>query len=597
MKLNYHRLGVYIFRKSYILLFIGCLGMCTNIVFAKHIPYLYAPAGSRYAHFDPNGVTILPDGRLIRPYGRSAPMAKWPNNMVLSPDGLTAFIASQGEGQFITRWSSDSPRITSILPPRDSTGNVESSGGGAVFSPDGKTLYWSSGETGKIYFVSVSEGRIVADVNLNAPMKGKSYKDSFATDLKVSDNGRYLYCSDVTNFRLVIVDIMKHAVVGTVDVGRYPYALAVAGSKVYVANIGLFRYQAIPPAKTGGRFQRGLSFPAFGFPSQEAINGVQFEGRHVPGLGPANSPEAFSVWGVDVSKPAEPKVISRIQTGLLIGSPTHNGICIGGSAPNFLAVRGHSLYVSDGNNDMVERIDLKSQRVIWRSRITPSPLVSHLRGVDPAGLAVSPDGSRIYAAEMGLNAIGVLNADSGRLLGEIPTAWYPYRIVISHDGRHLGVICFRGFGNGPSGGAEIPKSPFLGMKGVFTSFPVPSTVDLKRLTTQTLANNGIIDRSADRSKMASPIIPTSPGTPSKKIKYVVFITKENHTFDTIFDHIPGASSDPSLLRWGYHQTLSSPGQPTLSDVPVMTNHNELAKQFTVSDNYYMEPEYSGVGHR
>jgi hypothetical protein len=135
------------------------------------------------------------------------------------------------------------------------------------------------------------------------------------------------------------------------------------------------------------------------------------------------------------------------------------------------------------------------------------------------------------------------------------------------------------------------------MKGVFTSFPIPSTVALKELTARTLVNNGITDRSADRAKMASPIIPTTPGTASNQIKYVVFITKENHTFDTIFDHIPGASSDPSLLRWGYHQTLTSQGQPTLTNVPVMKNHNELAKQFTVSDNFYMEPEYSGVGHR
>jgi len=78
---------------------------------------------------------------------------------------------------------------------------------------------------------------------------------------------------------------------------------------------------------------------------------------------------------------------------------------------------------------------------------------------------------------------------------------------------------------------------------------------------------------------------------------VVFITKENHTFDTIFDRVPGAKHDPSLLRWGLNQTITEKGQPTLENAAVMVNHNALARQFTLSDNFYLEPEASGVGHR
>ena len=69
-------------------------------------------------------------------------------------------------------------------------------------------------------------------------------------------------------------------------------------------------------------------------------------------------PESFSVWGVDVSNPKSPKVVSRVKTGLLVGAPADNGKTVGGSAPNFLAVHGDSLYVSNGNNDMIERLDL-----------------------------------------------------------------------------------------------------------------------------------------------------------------------------------------------------------------------------------------------
>src|SRR5207253_10008267 len=156
----------------------------------------------------------------------------------------------------------------------------------------------------------------------------------------------------------------------------------------------------------------------------------------------------------------------------------------------------------------------------------------------------------------------------------------------------------QGFGNGPSAGKDRPNSPFLGMVGSLSILDVPEDHDLRRRHTPvTLLLNGILDRSPEKSLMSSPVIPQTSGVASQQIKYVVFITKENHTYDTIFDHVPGANDDPSLLRWGYHQRIAAPGQPTIEDAPVMTNHNALARQFTVSDNFYMEPEASGVGHR
>jgi len=135
------------------------------------------------------------------------------------------------------------------------------------------------------------------------------------------------------------------------------------------------------------------------------------------------------------------------------------------------------------------------------------------------------------------------------------------------------------------------------MRGVVSILDFPSDAELKTMTADMLAYNGMADRRADLEKMSSPVIPTVPGKASKEIKYVVFITKENHTYDTIFDRVPGAKHDPSLLRWGLHQKIQGKDQPTLEDVGVMVNHNALARQFTVSDNFYMEPEASGVGHR
>lgn len=580
-----------------------------SVTHSQSPPYLHAPSVDTYAAHDPSGTTVLSTGRFLKPVGQSHVVAKWPHNLVLSPDGKTAFVASEGVGQFITNWTSPNPQVVQVSSGRS---RRKSTAGGAAFSLDGKSLYWSSGESGEIFTVDVSTHAVTGTTSLNTPVAGQKFEDSFAMDLKLSSDGSYLYAADVTNFRVAVVDLAAHVVCGSVRVGRYPYALAVTGKRVYVANIGMFEYSKIPPpdhvavvkAVNGGSKggaetidPRGLTFPPFAVPSKEAREGVRREGRNIPGLGDPNVDESFSLWGVDVEQPRSPKVIAKIKTGLLVGAPSDNGRTVGGSAPNFVAIFGSSVYVSNGNNDAVQRIDLNTGKINMTARIIPSPLVAKLRGVGPSGMCISPKGDRVYVAESGLNAIGVINTATGKVIGQIPTAWYPYRVAISPDGKQLCCINFRGFGNGPTGGANVPHSPFLGMKGVFTVLDTPTNSQLPQMTADTLAYNGIVDSSADRERLSTPLIPAVPGQASKEIKYVVFITKENHTYDTIFDHIPGANDDPTLLRWGYHQKISSTGQPTLDDVAVMTNHNALAKQFTVSDNFYMEPEASGVGHR
>jgi len=564
---------------------------------ARDEPYLRAPALNEYARHDPAGVTILPNGRFLKPAGLHIPVGRWPHGLLPAPDGSWAFVASDGEGQVVRGWEDAEPAVTTIPAPGAGERRRHPNGGALALAQDGRTLYWSSGDTGKVFVLDVADGKQVGEIDLNVEAGGRRFADSYAMDVQLSPDGRRLYCADVTNFRLAIADTGSREVIASIPVGRYPYALAVAGERVYVANIGQFEYSAMPQPASGDYDGRGLTYPAFGYPSREAREGVWVEGRRVPGLGDPNAAEAFSVWGVDVSNPKEPRVVARIKTGLLVGAPADGGKTIGGSAPNFVAASGESLYVSNGNNDLVERIDLRTNHIAARIRIRPSQLTGELRGVGPSGMALSPDGSRLFVAESGINAIGVLDARTLRVLGHIPTAWYPYRVSVSPDGRRLLCICFKGFGNGPNAGSEVPKSDFLRMKGVLSVIPVPSPAELEAHTRTVLECNGMVDRRDERDRTASPVVPLRGGETSDEIKYVVFITKENHTYDTIFDRIPGAKHDPSLLRWGLHQRIEGKDQPALENAAVMVNHNALARQFAVSDNFYMEPEASGVGHR
>lgn len=577
---------------------LGLLAACAAFgAGANAAVYLHPPSVETYAQHDPSGTTILSNGRWLRPEGRQFPIAGMPYGLVQSRDGRLLFIASEGVGQLVHNWQSADPQIQSISLRKEGAKKQRLNTGGADFSTDGQWLYWSGGESGAVDVYRVSDMEKVAEIPLNTTLDGRKFEDSYVVDLVVSEDGRHLYCADVTNFRLAVIDLTGRRVESSIPVGRYPYALARAGNRVFVANIGVFEYSAIPAPRDPKFDKRGLTRPPFGFPSKEARDGVEFEGRQVPGLGDPNVPESFSVWGVDVADPAHPKVVSRLKTGFLMGASTDNGKTVGGSAPNFLVTDGSTLFVSNGNNDLLERVSVERNAIEKRQRLSPSPLVAHLRGVSPAGMALSADGKALYVSELGINSIAVVDPATLEVRGRIPTPWYPYRTVVSADGSKLACISFRGFGQGPNAGANRPQSPFLGMRGVLSIIDVPASDKLPALTQRVLENNGVVDSTKDLASMRSPVVPVEPGRASEQIKYVVFITKENHSYDAIFDRIPGARHDPSLLRWGLHQTIKQEGQPTLTNVAVMVNHNALAREFTVSDNFYMEPEASGVGHR
>ena len=551
------------------------------------------PSVDSFAKHDPYGVTILPEGRLLTPAGFPTPVARWPYGLSLSADGKRAFVASEGNGQWVDNWQTQ-PNVVKIASTRvGKRGNA----GGSALRKDGSRLYWSSGEGGGVYVIDAKTNEVIDEISVDGKLGDKKFADSYINDVALSADERYLYCADVVNFRLAVIDLSAKKLVASVPTGRYPYALTVSGNRVFVANIGQFAYTAIPTTNDVKWDPRGLTYPPFAYPSKEAETGVDVEGRHVAGLGSPHAVEAFSVYGYDVTNPIKPKLSTTTKTGSKVGSNASWGKVVGGSAPSYLVANGDSVWVSNSNDDNVEKIQASTGKILARISLEPSPLVHGYRGVEPTGLSFSPDKSRLYVAEAGLNSIAVIDTKTNKVLGLIPTAWYPYRVATSTDGKKLACICFKGFGSGPNAGKNIPKDPFAAMRGSFHTIPTPTDAELRKMTQTVLANNGIVDASKDRAALKSPVWNQDPGKPSDQIKYVVFITKENHSFDTIFDRVPGSENDPTLLKWGYDQTITAEGQPTLEHVAVMKNHNKLAKQFVVSDNFYMEPEASGVGHR
>ncbi len=234
--------------------------------YAEAASYLHAPSTETYAKHDPEGLTILSNGRFLKPVGRHFPLAKWPHGMAMSPDGETLFIASSGTGQFLTGWRGAAPVVQQIQPPTKGPKERRLSSGAVDFSPDGRSLYWSSGEGGSVHIFDVATKEPVGEIPVNVEVAGVKYTDSFVVDVKASSDGRHVYGADVTNFRVVVLDSLQRRVVGSVQVGRYPYALSLVGDRLYVANIGLFEYKPVPPPDDKRFDPRGLTTPPFGYP-------------------------------------------------------------------------------------------------------------------------------------------------------------------------------------------------------------------------------------------------------------------------------------------------------------------------------------------
>ena len=245
----------------------------------------------------------------------------------------------------------------------------------------------------------------------------------------------------------------------------------------------------------------------------------------------------------------------------------------------------HRLFVANGNQESVSVIDTTTSRVIDTFNI--QPFAVRVPGIAPTALALTADGRRLFVACGGINAVAVLDARSGRLEGLIPTAWYPNALAVSPDGQYLGIATLLGPGSGWDGD---PRQRFVhAYRGSVSVVPLPDAAQLASYTTAVIENNHMalpasrsVSASARRaSPPAAQAIPRRAGDPSP-IEHVVYIIKENRTYDQLFGDLPKGNGDPSLVMFG---------------ADVTPNHRRLADQFVLLDNFYATGGNSGDGHQ
>ncbi|MBI1839722.1 MAG: beta-propeller fold lactonase family protein [Verrucomicrobia bacterium] len=255
---------------------------------------------------------------------------------------------------------------------------------------------------------------------------------------------------------------------------------------------------------------------------------------------------------------------------------------------------GRRLIVANANRNTVSIINTRTGETVERlvAELTPqSP-----PGSTPNSLALSPDEKLLFVANANINAVAVFDlSQSGksRSLGFIPVGWYPTSVRVTSDGKRLLVANGKGQTSrsnrhGPNPGKEPPasvKEYIAGlMQGTLSVIDIPAESKLesamKEWTAKAYAGMPHAARTPQPALEAGHPIPVRLGD-ATPIRHVIYIIKENRTYDQVLGDLPQGHGDPSLC---------------LFPSPITPNHHKLANEFVLLDNFYVESEVSADGH-
>lgn len=534
----------------------------------------------------------LPNGRKITPIGDWIPVAPFPFSIALRPDGNQLVAPSLGFPfalNILDRPAQTDRKVRQIPQGYLSKPDAEVYTG-VCYSPDGKLLYVATGNSGAVDIYSTENWRKIARIDLNGTLNGHTYKESFSAAMVMSADGRRLFVLDQANWRVAILNLKTRTSVATLATGVDPIALALSsdGKHLYIANSGLFDYQTIPGADNSDRLHTGLKFPPFGYPSHQAETGATAEGKQIPGLGDPNDESGSSLWTYDVSDPQKGRITAKLRLGepIRIG----NNRVVGGASPAAVAVGGDAVYIALAHEDAVAVVALDGRTVKQLIALSPFDDSEYrdkdgtpLRGVMPSDLVLSQD--RLYVAEAGIDAVGVIDLATHHVLGHLPVGWSPSAVAISPDGATIYVANAKGKGSGPNGGNKFNPSAhgaYIGELELGSISAISTTIAShpEDATASVLRNNLAV-------RMESGPLP--------RVSHVFLIVRENRTFDEVFGDLPGADGDPALARFGMHGKVKD--NPAMQQLRVTPNAHAMAAQFATSDNYSTDSDVSVDGHR
>lgn len=580
--------------KSSILVLLSVIAVAAIAQQQKVFTTLQVPGRNLYASINTDGASVLPSGRLVTPAGQTIRITHDPFGMDISADGRKAITLHNGVFTVIDLKKMQATRV----PDYDEKVKSPFSNGsflGVAVANDHRTAYLSGGDNGAVIVYDVETFQRKDSISLNGMFNGKQYEQSFTSDLTLNENNNELLVLDRAHFRMVHIDIKTKKIKGSIPVGRQPFGIALTPDKkkALVANVGVYSYPLIEGATKKNYDSLLIPYHPYGDNTKESIEGTVIAGKKIPGVGSPNSPEAMSVFVVDLKTN---KVVAKLKTGHLVGHMIEDAAVVGGASPNSIAVGSKYAYVTNATNDNIAVIDYTSNKIVKHIQLKVDRRIDKQRGLLPFGITLSKDEKTLYVALLGFNAIAVVDVQSGTTKGLIPTGWGPTRISLSPDQKKIYVITCRGYGAGANGGKDFVKpvqGTYIGdiQLGSFQKINMPDDIQLKKYTQQVIGNT-FEEIAVAQSNNPLPPLPLVANSP---IRHIVYITKENRTYDEVFGQLKNGKGDETLARYGLDVTFKK-DNVTVRNADIMPNHHKIARQFSFSDNFYCDSDASVHGH-
>ncbi|RLS31027.1 MAG: YncE family protein [Planctomycetota bacterium] len=503
-----------------------------------------------------DGSVVLPNQWSLRPVGKQVEVGDFPVNIALHPDGRHAVVLHCGFGPHeLAVIDIDSRAVLSRT-------RVDEAFQGMAFTPDGSRLLVSGGAAETILPFRFDDGALV---RLPAvPLRDETIR-GIPCGIAVDSAGTTLYAANVWGH----------------SVSRVRFDQTNGPPGVDELLLG-----EAPPAPAP------VAPPTTDDPSITKRADVLLE-RVV-----AAAPHP---WACLVDEPRQRLYVSLWAQAAVAVIDTQAWRVVGRidveEHPNemVLSPDGKRLFVANANRNSVSVIDLAEEKVTETLVATLTPDAPP--GNTPNSLAISADGEMLFVSNANINALTVWEVEepgAARSLGFIPVGWYPTSVRLTADGRRLLVTNGKGIisdsnRNGPRPGfnPDAPTPDYIGslFDGTLSFIDLPTD---NKLTSQLAVwtERAFACRPPEADEVFSPEeldggpIPLAPGETSP-ITHVIYIVKENRTFDQVLGDMPEGHGDPTLC---------------LFPERVTPNHHALARQFVLLDNFYVESEVSADGH-
>ncbi len=502
---------------------------------------------------------LLPTNQLLTPAGRQVDLPGLrPQALAMSPDGgilVTSgktkqlYVVDPKNGAILQHVDMPSSALEEGTDSAETDAEARLSLTGLVFSPDGSRLYLSDVD-GDIKVFGVSADRSVSALGtISVPDAGTpGRKAEIPCGLAVSADGSLLYVVGNLSNRLYAFDTGNGHLVREWPVGAAPFDVVLTAGKIYVSNLG-------------GRLpgDGDVSAPA-GRGTTVRVDPV----RYIANEG--------TVTVIDLKTGA-------IEANVMVG--LH---------PSAMAVSpdGKYLAVANSGSDTVSVIDTATDRVvekIW-ARLSPGDPF----GAQPNALAFDSDGSRLFMCNGTQNAVAVIQFEpqekDSKLLGLIPVGWFPGAVVYHPALKTLCVANIKGIGAArvfaPGEKVKYRTRDFF---GTLSLIPDPSAGQLAEMTQSAREDMRYpaVRRAALPARPNAPArpVPDRVGEPSP-FKHVIYVIKENRTYDQVLGDMPEGNGDPELCTFGEQYT---------------PNQHKIAREFALLDNTYCSGVQSADGHQ